>query len=104
MFALPRPVRILAAALVVFGGISYLACTDGSSAVKEAPVTPDAGIAPDTGTPTGTDAGFESGSSDCFTNPTTSFEIINACTDAVRIAKAPMLPRLYPDGGLPPAP
>src|ERR1700712_4018693 len=39
--------------------------------------------------------------SDCFTNPKTHFEIINACTDAQSIDKNPTLPLLLPDGGLP---
>ena len=37
-------------------------------------------------------------------NPTTHFEIINACTDAVKITKNPTLPLLFSDGGLPPLP
>ena len=44
------------------------------------------------------------GGSECFTNPQTHFEIINACTDAERIDKQPTLPLLQPDGGLPPLP
>ena len=39
---------------------------------------------------------------DCFDNPKTHFEIINACTNATRIEKNPTLPKLLPDGGLPP--
>ncbi len=31
---------------------------------------------------------------DCFLHPTTHFEIINACTDAVRVKKSPTLPPL----------
>jgi len=41
---------------------------------------------------------------DCFTNPKTHFEIINACTDAQKIDKHPNLPLLLPDGGRPPPP
>jgi hypothetical protein len=40
--------------------------------------------------------------SDCFINPQTHFEIINACTDSVKITKNPTLPLLLSDGGLPP--
>jgi hypothetical protein len=38
---------------------------------------------------------------DCFTSPTTHFEIINACTNAQKVDKHPNLPLLLPDGGLP---
>jgi hypothetical protein len=81
------------------------ACDDSSSAVKET-VVKDAGATPgvDGGTTPGQDGGADGGPSDCFTNPQTHYEIINACTDAVKIAKSPTLPLLYPDGGLPPAP
>lgn len=49
-----------------------------------------------------TDAGtFDAG---CVTNPTTSLEILNACTDAGYLDKAPTLPLLLPDGGLPELP
>ncbi len=40
----------------------------------------------------------------CFSNPSTYIEIINACTDSVKITKNPTLPNLLPDGGLPPLP
>jgi hypothetical protein len=78
----------LAAAVV------WLACSNDSSAIKE---TLDASPVPTT------DSGTD-GAPDCFTNPTTHFEIINACTTATKIAKNPSLARLAPDGGLPPLP
>ena len=53
-------------------------------------VDPDGSVAPD-GAPL-----------DCFPNPKTHEEIINRCTDSVRIMKNPVLPKLLPDGGLPP--
>lgn len=40
----------------------------------------------------------------CFTNPTTHYEIINACTNAQFVDKHPNLPLTLPDGGLPPLP
>lgn len=49
----------------------------------------------DTGPPTPTD---------CFMNPKTHFEIINACTKATMIKRTPKLPLLLPDGGLPSPP
>lgn len=38
----------------------------------------------------------------CVENPTTHLEIINACTDAVKIRKTPSLTLLGADGSLPP--
>jgi hypothetical protein len=89
---------------------SVVACDDsGSNAVKEPNPTLDSGKpGVDSGGPQpGTDGGPtlpDGAPSDCFTNPQTHFEIINACTDAVKITKNPALPLLYPDGGLPPLP
>jgi hypothetical protein len=42
--------------------------------------------------------------SDCFLNPTTYLEIINACTDAEKVTKTPVLRLLGADGKLPPLP
>lgn len=59
-------------------------------------------------TPTGIDRGDsglpDGAPKDCFDDPKTHAEIINACTTAVRIAKNPVLPKRLPDGGLPPVP
>lgn len=77
------------------------ACDDSSSAIKEP--SPDA--APprvDGGQNGDIDAGGDGGPKDCFENPKTHFEIINACTNAQRITKNPTLPKLLSDGGLPP--
>ena len=46
--------------------------------------------------------GPDGGVADCVTNPTTSTDILNACTDAGFIDKTPVLPKLQADGGLPP--
>jgi len=48
----------------------------------------------------------DSGSSDanCFMNPTTHLQIINACTSAQKIDHRPVLPLLNPNGTLPPLP
>jgi hypothetical protein len=48
--------------------------------------------------------GGSGGAPDCVMNPTTHEEIINACTDAEKVAKEPVLPLLNPDGSLPPLP
>jgi hypothetical protein len=67
------------------------ACGGDSKGTFDAPQgTPDAMPGPP-------DAG-------CFTNPTTHYEIINACTNAQFVDKHPNLPLQYPDGGLPPLP
>src|SRR5262245_8985515 len=49
-------------------------------------------------------AGGAGGAPDCFMNPMTHEEIINACTDAEQVDKQPVLPHLNPDGSLPPIP
>ena len=42
---------------------------------------------------------------DCIPAPTSAYlELINACTDAEKVDKNPVLPLLQPDGGLPPLP
>ncbi len=47
------------------------------------------------------DAAAPPGDANCISNPTTSDELINGCTDAVKVAKKPTLPLVQPDGGLP---
>ena len=87
--------------------IGLVACDDGGNAVKETNPVRDSGApqpVTDSG-PTMDGATLPDGApSDCFTNPTTHFEIINACTDAVKLTKNPTLPLLAADGGLPPLP
>ena len=103
--------RFVLGGLLIASSIVTIACDDSSSAVKEptpavdsgfladgAPIpVPEAGPLPDGALPDGAP-------SDCFVNPKTHFEIINACTDAVKITKNPVLPLLLTDGGLPPLP
>lgn len=98
--------RFVLGGLVVASSIVYIACDDSTDAVKEPtptvdsgglPAVPEAGPLPDGALPDGAP-------SDCFVNPKTHFEIINACTDAVKITKNPALPLLLTDGGLPPLP
>lgn len=51
------------------------------------------------------DAGIDSPpDASCFENPTTHYEIINACTTAQKIYKDSNPPLLKPDGTLPPLP
>jgi hypothetical protein len=53
---------------------------------------------------TALDAGPDAAVADCVTNPVTSLDLLNACTDAGFIDKSPVLPLLQSDGGLPPLP
>jgi hypothetical protein len=70
------------------------------------PTPPGGGGTPVVDAGPGTDGSTtaDSGPSDCVMKPQTHLEIINACTDAVKITKNPTLPLLLPDGGLPPLP
>lgn len=106
-----RKIAVVAFVFASLTGAGLFACDDsGSNAVKEANPTPDGGgpqPGVDSGVPPGTDAGPtlpDGAPSDCFMNPKTHFEIINACTDAVKITKNPTLPLLLGDGGLPALP
>lgn len=85
---------------------SLLVACDDSNAVKEPSPTPTGTNAVDSGPPIATDGGItdggDAGPSDCVMNPKTHAEIINACTNATKITKNPVLPKLLPDGGLPP--
>jgi hypothetical protein len=85
---------------------AYVACST-DDAVHENPPVVDGGSSGDGGMTTMDGATGDGGSiapDDCFMNPTTHFEIINACTDAARVDKKPLLPLLLADGGLPPLP
>lgn len=85
--------------LATAGVAASLAACDSSSPVKE-DTSQDAGVTPPPGT-NGADGGSPDGGKDCFDDPKTHLEIINACTDAEKITKNPALSRLI-DGGLPP--
>jgi hypothetical protein len=52
----------------------------------------------------GMGTGGTGGAPDCYMNPMTYLEIINACTNADKVDVSPVLPLLEPDGGLPPLP
>ena len=75
------------------------ACGDGdpSADPSDAPSgsTIDASIGPDAAP--GPDAA-------CYEDPRTYLQIINACTDADKIDRNPVLPLLNDDGSLPPLP
>lgn len=102
-----RDMRAILAATMALAsfavGGSLFACDDGG-AVRDDP----GGYAP-TPVSTGTAAAdggavVDGGGQDCVQNPETHLEIINACTDAVKIDKASHPPLLLADGGLPPIP
>lgn len=101
-----RPALVSSCLLIALACLAQAACDDSSNAVKEP--APDSGLGPgNEGGPgpdgsTLVDGGGDGAPSDCFANPTTHLEIINACTTAVKITKNPVLPKLSPDGGLPP--
>lgn len=105
MFTTRRFLALLSALTIASSAVS-IACDDDTNAVKEPPVGADSGPTPGTDSGPGTDGGGDSGTdggpTDCFVNPKTHAEIINACTTAVKITKNPVLPKLLPDGGLPP--
>ena len=108
-----RRIAVVVAVLGSMSAMAFLACDDGSgNAVKEPNPTVDSG-GPQPGVDGGPLPGVDSSvgptlpdgaPSDCYLNPMTHLEIINACTDAVRITKNPTLPLLLTDGGLPPLP
>ena len=106
-----RKIAVVLAVLASMSAIAFVACDDGSNAVKEPNPTVDSGgpqPVVDSGGPLpGMDGGPtlpDGAPSDCYLNPKTHLEIINACTDAVKITKNPTLSLLAPDGGLPPLP
>ena len=65
------------------------ACGDDGDTKKDAGVVTDAA---------------RGSNADCFTNPITNDEIINACTTSQKIVKHPTLPLMGSDGSLPPLP
>jgi hypothetical protein len=102
------------AVLMAAAGIAIVAslpfgCDDtppeGTPTGGSGPTGPGSGAGPGSG---GTGAmgtgGTGGGEPDCFDNPTTHYEIINACTDAEALEKNPVLPLLNADGSLPPIP
>lgn len=69
----------------------------GNMSTDAAAVTPSDAAASDAGTPA-------LPALDCVVSPITYLDILNACTDAEKVTKNPVLPLLLVDGGLPPLP
>jgi hypothetical protein len=97
---------IVLGAIALVGVWAFVACGGDDSSVHE--TLPDGSTSSsssggqDTGPPPdGSSSGSDGAPQDCFTNPQTHFEIINACTDSQKFDKNPNLPLLLPDGGLP---
>ena len=94
----------IAGALLALSLPFAVACGDsGSTDAPDArPIITDidSGVV-DAGPPDGSTPTSDAG---CITNPTTHAELMNGCTDSVKISKHPTLPRLNPDGTLPPLP
>ncbi len=91
-----------AASLVL--GLATAGCDDSSSTVKETPPTTSSTSSGGSSSGASSSGASSSGTPDCFTDPKTHFEIINACTDAQKVTKNPTLTKLLSDGGLPPLP
>lgn len=83
-----------AVGVVLLGGIACGESEDSTSLAD-----PAAGD----GSREGQGAGEQQGP-DCFENPTNHFELINACTKAVRVERSPSLLLLEADGSLPAPP
>jgi hypothetical protein len=95
-----RPALFSSCLVIALACLAHIACDDGGNAVKEP--APDSGPGPGPSDSGPLVDGGDGGIADCFMNPKTHLEIINACTNAVKITKNPVLTKLYPDGGLPP--
>lgn len=93
---------------IVVAALAFVACDDSSNAVVE---NPDAGkSSSSSGQTTSGDAGpvkFDAGvddagqPKDCFDDPKTHFEIINACTNADKVVRTPKSSKILADGGVP---
>ena len=94
-----RKLVFIAVAFLAIGSTAMLGCGDnGNPANPDAPGRMDA-PPPDSFTPDG--GGPDA---DCFTNPTTHVQIINACTNAQHVSRPATVPGQLPDGALPALP
>lgn len=101
--------NVLLAASSLGAALAVGAC-GGDSLPSDTQSTATSGVTPTTTGPGSTTSGGMGGAGgsgsapDCFTNPKTHLEIINACTTADKVDKTPNLPLLGPKGELPPLP
>lgn len=100
-FARARGARLPWPPALVAIVLASAACS--SNEPTDNPLTTPGGVGGAAGS-TGAQGGGGAGGVDCYLNPKTHHEIINACTDAVRVKKAPSLKGLNADGSLPPPP
>jgi hypothetical protein len=87
--------------LALLGLLAFSAALAGGACSSGVPS--DQGQGGTTTTSTGSTSMTGDGG-DCYPNPMTYVEIINACTNAQAVDVDPVLPLLLPDGGLPPLP
>lgn len=105
-----RSSSILAIGGILAGVIIYTTACDDSSTVKEPTGTSSSSsgnqgsTTSSSGDPNNLDAGMlpDGAPKDCFDNPVSHFQLINACTNADRVDRKPTLQKLLADGGLPP--
>lgn len=99
---LPLTALLLALAAVPLAA----SCNDGGAGAQggSAGAGAQGGAAGQGGSAGAAGQGGTGGAPDCVMIPMTHVEIINACTDAEKVDKKPVLPLLNPDGSLPPLP
>jgi hypothetical protein len=89
--------RLALGAVLALSLASIAACGNDAATTVDAKVIQDPPDANVDAAPTQSDA-------NCITAPTTADEMLNACTDSMKIDKKPTLPLLNADGSLPPLP
>jgi hypothetical protein len=93
----------LLGASALLGLLAVSAAVSGGACGGSGPSDQGQGGTTTTSSGSGSTTGTGDGG-DCYPNPTTYLEIINACTNAQAVDVNPVLPLLLPDGGLPPLP
>ena len=89
--------RLALGAVLALSLSAFAACGGSSNNPADAKMItnpPDANV----------DAMVAPADANCIDNPTTSDELMNACTTADKVDKHPTLPLQLPDGGLPTLP
>ena len=88
--------RLALGAVLALSLSMFAACGSSNNTPDAKQITnpPDANV----------DAMVAPADANCIDNPTTSDELMNACTTADKVDKHPTLPLTLPDGGLPTLP